>query len=75
MKRIFLFCICCFYFNCSSTLPVCDKAIQLRIESRNAVGEKKLMLENEVAGLEEACARERANSYEQFKSTQQRNHP
>lgn len=55
-------------------MPLCDKALKIRIESRSAVGEKRAMLENEAAGLEEACARERAQSYEHFKSDQQRMH-
>lgn len=73
MRKILLFCFCCVSINCSSSLPLCDKALKIRIESRSAVGEKRAMLENEAAGLEDACANERAQSYEHFKADQQRN--
>jgi hypothetical protein len=47
--------------------------MRTRMDSRNATGEQKAMLESKALGLEEACAQERGRRFEQSKDFNQRN--
>jgi hypothetical protein len=73
MKKTLLLSLATLCIGCGSTLPVCDEALKTRINSRNAQGEQKALLESKALGLEEACAQENARAFENLKDANQRN--
>lgn len=68
MKTIMIVTLAALCLGCAASIPICDEALKTRKEANSASGEQKAVLESKAAGLEDACARERERSYEQFRN-------
>jgi len=60
------------FAGCAANPPVCNDAQRLRQQAKQCVGEQRAALEAQAAGLEDACARARANLWEQQRINEQR---
>jgi PBP1b-binding outer membrane lipoprotein LpoB len=74
MTRLLLIAVLALIFTgCASSLTVCDQALKARKEANRAPLEQKATLDAKAAGLEDACARERAQSVQQQKDWNEQN--